>query len=308
MVRREVVVGVDGSAQSDAAVAWAVAEARARGCGLQIVHCCESRNYGLWTTTKTLREGLRQMARPLIDRALALAARLDPDIPADGRVLVASPAHTLVRLSARASLVVVGRNGRGAISRLPLGSVARHVMANTTCPVVGVGCPRDDVAVGTTSRIIAAIDHPAGHELTLHFAFGEALLHHVPMRVASALPRARLPGAPARRQLGASLISWQAQYPAVDVTSSVHVGDLVDALESLCTPRDLLVLGHHQHGPLILSALGAHTTAAMRVAPCPIAVVQEPTHAQVAVPTGMGEPCPRTATTSRGQRPPFAVA
>ncbi len=84
-------VGVDGSAESDAAVAWAVAEARARGCGLIVLHACESRYYGLWTTTGTLRAGLRAMAQPLVDDAMALAARLDPAVPVRGSVLVASP-------------------------------------------------------------------------------------------------------------------------------------------------------------------------------------------------------------------------
>src|SRR6266571_1544187 len=87
----EIVVGVDGSAESDAAVAWAVAEARARGCGLIVLHACESRYYGLWTTTGTLRAGLRAMAQPLVDDAMALAARLDPAVPVRGSVLVASP-------------------------------------------------------------------------------------------------------------------------------------------------------------------------------------------------------------------------
>jgi hypothetical protein len=144
--------------------------------------------------------------------------------------------------------------------------------------------------VGTTNRIIAAIDHPARLERTLHFAFGKALLHHVPLRVARALPRTRLPSAPALRQLGVSLTSWQAQYSAVDVTSSVYVGDVANALESLCTPRDLLVLGHHRPGILFpCASLGAHTTAAMRVAPCPIAVFHEPLQSEVAVPGGAVE-------------------
>jgi hypothetical protein len=43
-------------------VGWAVREAAARGCGLVIVHACESRYYGSWTTTRDLRAGPRLVA------------------------------------------------------------------------------------------------------------------------------------------------------------------------------------------------------------------------------------------------------
>jgi nucleotide-binding universal stress UspA family protein len=290
MDRSEILVGVDGSAESDAAVAWAVAEARARGCGLQILHACEARNYGLWTTTRTLGDGLRQMARPLIDAALALVARIDPQVPARGGVLVASASRTLIRLSEKAALIVIGRSGRGAISRLVLGSVTRHVLANACCPVVAVGIPPEGVTVGTVGRVVAEIGPLPTHEQTLRFAFTEARMRRAPLHVVHAVAPLPLPSARAGRELASSLIPWQARYPSVSLTSSVHVGDLDDAIASLGTPTDLLVLGQHRHGPLRPHALGGHTTSALHVAPCPVAVVHEPLEAPVSEQAPAAEP------------------
>ena len=276
MDRGEIVVGVDGSAESDAAVAWAVTEARARGCGVHILHCCESRYYGLWTTTRTLRDGLRALARPLVDDALELAGKLDAQVPVRGGVIVAPPARALVRLSARAPLVVVGRSGRGAISHLLLGSVARHVLAAADCPAVSVGRRAPGMAPDAPTRVVAAVVRPASHERTLHFAFGEAQLHRVPLRVVTALPGADAAGASALRGLAGALIPWQEQYPTVRVTTSTTVGTLADTLKTLCTAQDLLVLGRHlpgQHGP---DRLGARITSAMHAVDCPIAVAHEP--------------------------------
>lgn len=288
MERGEVLVGVDGSAESDAAVAWAVVEARARGCGVHVVHCCESRYYGLWTTTKTLREGLRALARPLVDDAIELAKRVDPDVPVRGGVIVAAPGRALVRLSARAGLVVVGRSGRGAISHLLLGSVARHVLAAADCPAVSVGCAPEDRPPSAPARIVAAVVRPESHERTLHFAFGEAKLHRVPLRVLTALPRAAVgttaPGSVELRGLAIALIPWQQQYPTVRVTTSAMVGSLAETLASVCTHQDLLILGRHQHGPVALDLLGPRISAAMHAVRCPVAVAHEPAAATVPEP------------------------
>jgi nucleotide-binding universal stress UspA family protein len=237
----EILVGVDGSAESDAAVAWAVGEAGVRGCGLAVVHCCESRYYGLWTTTRTLREGLRDMARPIVADALKLAAQVDPSVPVRGAVLVTEPTRALVRLSARSALIVIGRPDRGALSRMLLGSITRYLLANAACPVVAVR------ATGRIDRVVATIPAPDADEQTVEFAVTEAERHHVPVHVA--------------------------------VTSSAHRGPLAVTVADLCTSTDLLVLGHHRHGRQP-HHLGHDAVVALHIAPGPVAVVPEPSRAQ----------------------------
>jgi nucleotide-binding universal stress UspA family protein len=55
-----------------------------------------------------------------------------------GRLLEGAPGPTLVSESKGAALVVVGRRGRGGLTRLLLGSVSRHVADHAECPVVVV--------------------------------------------------------------------------------------------------------------------------------------------------------------------------
>jgi nucleotide-binding universal stress UspA family protein len=237
----EILVGVDGSTESDAALIWAVAEAHARGCGLAVVHCCESRYYGLWTTTRLLREGLRDMARPIVADALALAASLEPFVPVRGAVLVTEPTGALVRLSAHAALVVIGRPDRGALSRLLLGSITRYLLANAACPVVAVR------TAGGIARVVAAVTDPDADEQTVAFAVAEAEHHHVPVQVA--------------------------------VASATHGGSLAETVASLCTATDLLVLGHCRHGHAP-HHLEHDAVVALSIAPGPVAVVREPRKAR----------------------------
>lgn len=283
----EILVGVDGSDESDAAVAWAVREASSRRCGVMIVHACESRYYGLWTTTKTLRAGLRQMARPIVDDALAVAARTDRQVPARGGVLVAAPTRALETLSEHVPLTVIGRNGRGALSHLMLGSVTQHLMAHAHSPVVAVGRPPRTVPPGTVDRVVAAITDVDANEHTLRLAIAEAGFRQVPLLVIHAVDP-QLPRQPAERQLTSSLAPWQASYPDIDLTGGVLAGSLPATIAEACTPRDLLLIGHHRHPAIAHHALGAKASAALHAAPCPVAVVHE-TIALEAVPPATAE-------------------
>jgi nucleotide-binding universal stress UspA family protein len=81
--------------------------------------------------------------------------------------------------------------------------------------------------------------------------------------------------------LAGALIRVQADYPAVKVTSFIQVGSLAKVLVSACTSRDLLVLGHHRRGPFTPHTLEADVIDALHAAPCPVAVVHEPSEATV---------------------------
>ena len=111
-----VVVGVDGSAQAAAALAWAVEEARLRSARLTVVHA-----------------GDRAVPATLD----AAVDAVDPTGVALERLLVAdSPAAALLAAAADADLVVVGSRGRGGFREALLGSVSHHVTQHAPCPVV----------------------------------------------------------------------------------------------------------------------------------------------------------------------------
>src|SRR5262249_39609789 len=78
------------------------------------------------------------------------------------------------------SVVVIGRPERGVLSRLLLGSISRHLLANAVCLMVGVR------TVGGIDRVVAAISAPEADEQTVAFAVAEAKRHRVPVHVATA--------------------------------------------------------------------------------------------------------------------------
>ncbi len=285
----EILVGVDGSPHSDAAVVWAAAEAASRCTGLMIAHALDANSIGLWTTTASIRRELRELAQPIIDHAIEVANASQPSVHCRGRVLIGSPTRTLLLLSGRVPLVAVGRSGRGSLAQLWLGSVTQRVLAHAACPAVAVGLANESSGRRTLSHVVVGLDDDAVESSVLDFAFDLAARRRVPLDTVHAVPR---PGWPAGAPPGADtahlvevakerqtkvLHDWRVRFPGVVVTSTVRVGRPADVLSAACRPDDLLVLGYHRSAPLLPRHLGPAAAAALHDAPCSVAVVHGPT-------------------------------
>jgi len=123
---RNVVVGVDGSANAARALHWALDEAYAHGCKVVLVHGVElgtaaASPYG----SGVVLEQLEEAGREVLD-------------PSETRLEVGSAAHALIEASRGAELLVVGSRGHGGFTGLLLGSVSSACVHHAHCPVVVV--------------------------------------------------------------------------------------------------------------------------------------------------------------------------
>jgi len=140
-----IVVGVDGSDNSRAALEWAYDEAAHHGASLTVVNA--------WHPPSSLPMAPPYGHLPPEDyesqpkrEALALleqfTSALVPKTPAvDVRTSVEegkNPAEVLIERSSEADLVVVGSRGRGGFLGMLLGSVSQHLVTHGNCPVVTV--------------------------------------------------------------------------------------------------------------------------------------------------------------------------
>lgn len=140
--RQVVVAGVDGSAESIAALAWASRYAAATGATLRAVlawhYPAAVGQAPVGVAPGTVSGEIEQ--RMLGDLAGAVA-KVYPDLsaaPVETHVMYGHPAQVLIDASKDASLLVVGNRGHGAFTGMLVGSVSMHCVNHASCPVVVV--------------------------------------------------------------------------------------------------------------------------------------------------------------------------
>ncbi|MPZ81733.1 MAG: universal stress protein [Actinophytocola sp.] len=136
-----VVVGVDGSSLSDAAVRFAFESASARGVPLVAIHTWVDVSVAAtWAALPSTIdwEWVEAQEAKQLDKALSGWVEKFPDIVVRKVLERDRPAHALLRHAAGAQLVVVGSRGRGALTGLGLGSVSQSLLHHAECPVAVV--------------------------------------------------------------------------------------------------------------------------------------------------------------------------
>ena len=136
-----VMVGADGSPDSDAALAFACEEARLRGTGLTAVHTWSDILADGMLRPHPLEENVEEIEQT--ERA-KLAQQVSgwqdkfPDLDIELDVTRGRPVRTLLERGERAQLIVVGCRGRGGFTGMLLGSTSQALIAHSPCPVAVV--------------------------------------------------------------------------------------------------------------------------------------------------------------------------
>lgn len=168
------VVGVDGSDSSLAAVDWAVDEAVRHGLPLRLVHASLWEMYeGAQPSFSTDRPAEEVMAEHIVASCVERARRRNPEVKLSGEALAQDAVSTLLRAGPEAFALVTGSRGRGEIAGMLLGSVSLAVAARAVCPVVVVrgAEPNRWRALG---RIVVGVGDATGSAAAVRFAVREA--------------------------------------------------------------------------------------------------------------------------------------
>ena len=132
-----VVVGVDGSAGSKAALAWAAGQARLMGCPLEAVITWDPVATPWTPYPLDLVNDLRIEHDKVLNETIDEVLGSDRGVDVRARVIEGSPGRVLVKVAETASLLVVGRHGRHEWTGR-LGSVSTYCAHHASCPVVVV--------------------------------------------------------------------------------------------------------------------------------------------------------------------------
>ncbi|HEY5456409.1 MAG TPA: universal stress protein [Acidothermaceae bacterium] len=279
-----IVVGVDGSVGSRAAVGWAIDEATRRGAPVELVHSWRpmyrathnaagdseaemvARDHGAW----------------LLAAAAGSVTSSAPQLVVTTRLIKGRPSAGLLEAAAKAQLLVVGARGVGGYAGLSLGSVSLHVVAHSPSSVVVVRSARE------VGPVIVGIDGSAESKNVLRAALEEANLRHSPLVVMSALfVHSRAEGvldrerafaaaqANANYSLEELLGVISTEYGTVEVSQSLPIGYPAEVLANASMSAQLLIVGSHGGGGFSGMKLGSIAHAVVHNAHCTVMVIRD---------------------------------
>ncbi|WP_246250226.1 MULTISPECIES: universal stress protein [Actinomadura] len=275
----DVLVGYDGTDESERALGWAVGEARLRRLPLTVCHAWR------WPYPRDYidREGMAIVKRTgerLLDHGVALARNLAPELEVRKRLTDGGAASALLHMEHEADLIVVGSHEPDG---LPVGSTALRLPARSHRPVVVVRS-----AAPEEGLVVVGVDGSSGGDAALGFGFEQAALRGWRIRaVYGCWEPGAAPGgdlsifgdeAALRRVCGTVLeravAPWLVKYPQVAATTSLVLRSPREALFEAADEAALVVVGARGTGVVEPLALGATSDAILQQAPCTVAVVQ----------------------------------
>ncbi|WOX16775.1 universal stress protein [Streptomyces sp. N50] len=288
---RPITAGVDGSAESLAALAWAGREAVRRGLALRAVHVWRYEEHqGLdagdaETQERWVRDAAAEATRTVAERHPGLAITTD--------VLEGDPVDILTAAAAEAELLVLGSRGHGPVVGFLLGSVGQQVIADSVRPVVLVRAG-DEAAGEAAGREIVVGQHgsPEDSAAALGFAFETAAARGATVRAVRAwtLPPV-FAYSPAsmkllddagglepyeKKGLAEALEPWRTRFPDVPVVEHVEIGSAGQVLLSVAGRAQLMVVGRRAHRTAVGARIGSVAHGVLHHAECPVAVVPSP--------------------------------
>jgi nucleotide-binding universal stress UspA family protein len=149
-----VVVGIDGSEGSLAALRWALKEAALLNAAVEVVHCYLPQtltDFGFGTPHE-LHTASVIMVQNEVEAALG---EMSEQPPVRRSSLTGGPAKTLLARADGASILVLGAHGRTALRDLVLGRVGQACIRHAPCPVAIVGVDHSVVRHETPSAAAA---------------------------------------------------------------------------------------------------------------------------------------------------------
>jgi nucleotide-binding universal stress UspA family protein len=283
-----IVVGVDGSAASKAAVDWAARDASQRGVSLTLVHIAGGlgRTWSQTPPPAGFGDWQQRRGRDLIADAAGIAeeaTRGANAVQVATEMYYSSVIPTLVDMSKEAAMIVVGRHGAGTVGPL-LGSVSSGLVHHAHCPVAVIHEEAAATPHPAPAPVLVGIDGSPVSELATAIAFDEASRRNVNLVALHAWSDTPLEfsdfewsmmQASEDAVLAERLAGWHERYPEVTVDRDVVCDRPARQLVERSEEAQLVVVGSHGRGGFAGMLLGSVSSAVVQSVRTPVIVARQ---------------------------------
>ena len=269
-----VLVGFDGSELAGLAVRCGALEAERRKTTLTVVTAYPLPTMIYPNMASIPSEPEDAIAKQEAEKILAEAVELLRDHPGEKsfRTVPGDAAGSLIALSTDAEVIILGARGRGGFMGRVLGSVSTAVPAHAHCPTIVV--PHPAANAEADGPVVVAVDGSDTGRVAMVTAAAEAALRRTALEVVAVLPAGEewlywypelelSSEVTGRRQkqiaagLEEEIAQLSEQFPDLEVSSSVPVGDPTQTLVEISARAQLTVMGTRGRGRFRSVLLGS---------------------------------------------------
>jgi nucleotide-binding universal stress UspA family protein len=284
-----VLVAVDGSEGTSAAIRYAAAEAHRLDAPLRLIHVVP--DYLPVAALMPLApaydpDTLRAVGRDVLHEYLEVARALYPDGRVDGVVVVGQPAAALVEAAHRARLIVLGSDQTALMERIAVGSVVSGVSARATVPVVTVPAVWRAPQQGDQARVVVGVKrYDAPPAALLRSALRLAAERDARVEVVHvwefpatygdlAITMIDLPAWQQliEKDLREACAALQAEVPGVEVTVTARCGQAAQIIAERAQGASMLVIARRAHA-FPVGHFGSTGRALLHHPVCPVEVL-----------------------------------
>ncbi len=273
-----ILVGVDGSGPSRAALLWALARARSRSMVIALVHVLDDERHQIGTDHAELDADAGQA---LLDDALSVASELAPQLAVASHLRHGNPARQLASAATDHDLIVVGTHKTGYLQGRSLGAKSIAVASIAPCTVVVVPEETSSVRSGV---VVGVAPGEHAHDAVIVGAHEAAtrgqdlwLVHASPTRPDESAVENPVEE---RALLAAAVDRATASVPGIVVRSRLSRRQPADALLDASRRCALLVLGSSRVGPASAGFIGSVTHDVLLNINCTVMVARLPANAE----------------------------
>lgn len=287
-----ILVGIDGSEGSKAALRWALDTATTQESATVVamaVWFAAPPVSSPWIAGSVLPIDLHEPTTQMLEATInAVMPTRKGDFELEQHVVQGPPAPTLLDESARCDMVVVGTRGLGGFKELVLGSVSRQLAHHAHCPVVIV--PSDEPTHTIPRRIVVGVDGSANSLAALRWAARRAQATRSTLQAMTVWVRPMggttlSPLTPDRDADDARHLAGAAALDDFIAQAHLPTNITIDRLSIEGTPAktlidhargaDLLVVGARGHGGFAGLLVGSVANTVIHHLPCPVAVIRD---------------------------------